>query len=231
MWICQTQLHRARWDSRPWNSEHFHWSPILFHPNNPSWHNWSSLHSRVQSNWVSHSFLFSAKAWLVCWGSWEWIWSSQTSWNTWPENAPPQVEASFAQFRRLMPDSGFPEILCQHIGELYVDGMDTPLFYMKVTRNLPHFNSEIIECRYDSDRMEWIFMWERTDKSLPNSYKLPIDHWAIRWTMPDEFHQFHLHGRCVICSDRITVINKLGCLILCTTERYPFVEMLKNKLE
>jgi mRNA-capping enzyme len=66
-----------------------------------------------------------------------------------------------------------PGMLGERIGALYVGGMDPPFSYMKVTKNLLRYNDKIIECRCD-ERMEWIFMRERTDKSFPNSYKTAV---------------------------------------------------------
>ena len=65
-------------------------------------------------------------------------------------------------------------MLRERKGELYVGGLDTPFSDMKVTKKLERYNGKIIECRYDSGRMEWIFMRERTDKSFPNSHKTAV---------------------------------------------------------
>jgi mRNA-capping enzyme len=59
-------------------------------------------------------------------------------------------------------------ILKSKVGCLFVGGLDHPFAYMKVNKTLKELNNKIIECKYQNS--QWVFMRERTDKSLPNSY-------------------------------------------------------------
>ncbi|GMS81928.1 hypothetical protein PENTCL1PPCAC_4103, partial [Pristionchus entomophagus] len=59
--------------------------------------------------------------------------------------------------------------LTQHIGFLYVQHSAEPVDQMKATRSLLPYDGKIIECKRENN--EWVFMRERTDKSLPNSLK------------------------------------------------------------
>lgn len=60
-------------------------------------------------------------------------------------------------------------LLPRKIGQLFVGGLDRPFSFMKATRALREFDQKIIECKLEQG--QWVFMRERTDKSLPNAYK------------------------------------------------------------
>ena len=89
-------------------------------------------------------------------------------------------------------------MLRERKGELYVGGLDTPFSDMKVTKKLERYNGKIIECRYDSGRMEWIFMRERTDKSFPNSYATADSVWNSILEPVNEQYLMHFISRNVI---------------------------------
>ncbi|CAJ0956615.1 unnamed protein product, partial [Mesorhabditis belari] len=55
-------------------------------------------------------------------------------------------------------------------GCLYVQHYDQAFANIKATKALQPYDGKIIECTRN-ERKEWVFMRERTDKSLPNSYK------------------------------------------------------------
>ncbi|VDP12627.1 unnamed protein product [Heligmosomoides polygyrus] len=59
--------------------------------------------------------------------------------------------------------------LPQHIGYLYVQHANEPMATMKATKKLLPYDNKIIECTFENG--QWVFMRERTDKSLPNSLK------------------------------------------------------------
>ncbi|VDM64584.1 unnamed protein product [Angiostrongylus costaricensis] len=62
--------------------------------------------------------------------------------------------------------------LPQHIGYLYVQNSNEPMATMKATKKLLPYDNKIIECTFEVRlNGQWIFMRERTDKSLPNSLK------------------------------------------------------------
>lgn len=56
------------------------------------------------------------------------------------------------------------------IGRLYVGGLKDPFGEIKLNKELRELSNKIIECTWDSQKREWIFMRERTDKSYPNGY-------------------------------------------------------------
>ena len=41
---------------------------------------------------------------------------------------------------------------------------------LQVTKDLKALNLKIIECSFDTETENWVFMRQRTDKSFPNSY-------------------------------------------------------------
>jgi mRNA-capping enzyme len=86
------------------------------------------------------------------------------------------------------------KLICQ----LYVGGMDTPMFIMKWTKSLNQYNGKIIECRFDSVYKEWVFMRERTDKSFPNSYTTAVSVWNSILEPVDEQYLMHYISRNVI---------------------------------
>lgn len=63
-------------------------------------------------------------------------------------------------------------ILKRKIGLLYVGQLDAPFAQMKYTKDLKELDNKIIECKYEKNN--WVFMRERTDKSMPNSYDTAI---------------------------------------------------------
>ncbi|KAL6741945.1 hypothetical protein Aduo_015150 [Ancylostoma duodenale] len=69
------------------------------------------------------------------------------------------------QIRKVVKEGELP----QHIGYLYVQHANEPMATMKATKKLLPYDNKIIECTFDNG--QWIFMRERTDKSLPNSLK------------------------------------------------------------
>ncbi|KAJ1369188.1 hypothetical protein KIN20_030594 [Parelaphostrongylus tenuis] len=69
------------------------------------------------------------------------------------------------QIRKVVREGELP----QHIGYLYVQNSNEPMATMKATKKLLPYDNKIIECTFDNG--QWIFMRERTDKSLPNSLK------------------------------------------------------------
>ncbi|KJH53399.1 mRNA capping enzyme, catalytic domain protein [Dictyocaulus viviparus] len=69
------------------------------------------------------------------------------------------------QIRKVVKEGELP----QHIGYLYVQNSNEPMATMKATKKLLPYDNKIIECTFENG--QWIFMRERTDKSLPNSLK------------------------------------------------------------
>ena len=67
-----------------------------------------------------------------------------------------------------------PGMLRKQVGTLYVGGHDHPFDQMKVTKELKQYDNKIIECTYDMNARQWVFMRERTDKTFPNSYNTAI---------------------------------------------------------
>ena len=62
-------------------------------------------------------------------------------------------------------------MLPETVGMLYVGGMQTPFAQMtKLKREVRELHNRIVECTWDTERNEWSFMRERTDKSYPNAY-------------------------------------------------------------
>ncbi|XP_037938314.1 mRNA-capping enzyme-like [Teleopsis dalmanni] len=61
-------------------------------------------------------------------------------------------------------------ILPRKVGLLFVGGQDHPFGKMNVTKVMKDLDNKIIECTANSIG-QWEFMRERTDKTLPNSYK------------------------------------------------------------
>lgn len=55
------------------------------------------------------------------------------------------------------------------VGLLYVGQCQAPFGRMKSTKGIRHLDNKIVECKYEREVKEWIFMRERTDKSFPNS--------------------------------------------------------------
>jgi len=41
----------------------------------------------------------------------------------------------------------------------------------QVNKELRSYDNKIVECCYDADKKQWVFMRQRTDKSFPNSYQ------------------------------------------------------------
>ncbi|XP_077990812.1 mRNA-capping enzyme-like [Glandiceps talaboti] len=55
-------------------------------------------------------------------------------------------------------------------GYLYVGAREQPFSEIKpLTKEIKTYDNKIIECSFDSERRNWVFMRERTDKSFPNS--------------------------------------------------------------
>uniref|UniRef100_A0A7I4YXB1 mRNA-capping enzyme n=1 Tax=Haemonchus contortus TaxID=6289 RepID=A0A7I4YXB1_HAECO len=69
------------------------------------------------------------------------------------------------QIRKVVKEGELP----QHIGYLYVQHANEPMATMKATKKLLPYDNKIIECTFENG--QWVFMRERTDKSLPNSLK------------------------------------------------------------
>uniref|UniRef100_A0A915BLY8 mRNA-capping enzyme n=1 Tax=Parascaris univalens TaxID=6257 RepID=A0A915BLY8_PARUN len=67
------------------------------------------------------------------------------------------------QIRKVCREGELPE----HIGFLYVQHESRPMGEMKATKKLLPYDNKIIECTLQNGK--WVFMRERTDKSLPNS--------------------------------------------------------------
>jgi len=44
----------------------------------------------------------------------------------------------------------------------------------QVNKELRSYDNKIVECHYDADKKQWVFMRQRTDKSFPNSYHTAI---------------------------------------------------------
>lgn len=72
-------------------------------------------------------------------------------------------------FRLIIKKEDRPGWVEDYVGQLYVNGLDTPFSTIKVTKTLKNYNNKIIECRFDMEKRCWQFMRERTDKSFPNS--------------------------------------------------------------
>ncbi|XP_017487302.1 PREDICTED: mRNA-capping enzyme isoform X1 [Rhagoletis zephyria] len=60
-------------------------------------------------------------------------------------------------------------MLTEKVGLLYVGGFDQPFGKIKYTKALKDLDNKIIECSVNPQGL-WIFMRERTDKLLPNSF-------------------------------------------------------------
>lgn len=60
-------------------------------------------------------------------------------------------------------------MLTEKVGLLYVGGCEQPFGKLKYTKALKDLDNKIIECSVNPQGL-WIFMRERTDKLLPNSY-------------------------------------------------------------
>uniref|UniRef100_A0A158QR87 mRNA-capping enzyme n=1 Tax=Haemonchus placei TaxID=6290 RepID=A0A158QR87_HAEPC len=87
------------------------------------------------------------------------------------------------QIRKVVKEGELP----QHIGYLYVQHANEPMATMKATKKLLPYDNKIIECTFEENFLsllmpffhcltdfqngQWVFMRERTDKSLPNSLK------------------------------------------------------------
>lgn len=69
------------------------------------------------------------------------------------------------QIKKVVKEGELP----QHIGYLYVQHANEPMATMKATKKLLPYDNKIIECTFENG--QWVFMRERTDKSLPNSLK------------------------------------------------------------
>ncbi|GMR59708.1 hypothetical protein PMAYCL1PPCAC_29903, partial [Pristionchus mayeri] len=69
------------------------------------------------------------------------------------------------QIRKVTKEGELP----QWIGFLYVQHSTDPVDQMKATKSLQPYDGKIIECKRENN--QWVFMRERTDKSLPNSLK------------------------------------------------------------
>jgi len=41
----------------------------------------------------------------------------------------------------------------------------------QATKELRSYDNKIVECHYDAEKKQWVFMRQRTDKSFPNSYQ------------------------------------------------------------
>uniref|UniRef100_A0A0M3K246 mRNA guanylyltransferase n=1 Tax=Anisakis simplex TaxID=6269 RepID=A0A0M3K246_ANISI len=67
------------------------------------------------------------------------------------------------QIRKVCKEGELPE----HIGFLYVQHESRPMGEIKATKKLLPYNNKIVECTLQNGK--WVFMRERTDKSLPNS--------------------------------------------------------------
>lgn len=85
---------------------------------------------------------------------------------------PPSLNSVDFRLKIIVDDR--PGMLRKQVGTLYVGGHDHPFDQMKVTRELKQYDNKIIECSYDMNTRQWLFMRERTDKSFPNSYKTAI---------------------------------------------------------
>ena len=101
-------------------------------------------------------------------------------------------------FRLKVAIQDLPGMLPKRICGLYVGGMDTPMFIMKWTKSLMQYNGKIIECLFDSDNKEWVFMRERTDKSFPNSYATADSVWNSILEPVNEQYLMHFISRNVI---------------------------------
>jgi mRNA-capping enzyme len=91
-----------------------------------------------------------------------------------------------------------PGMVNKRVWGLYVGGMDMPFRTMKWTKSLTQYNGKIIECRFDSDLQEWVFMRERTDKSFPNSYTTADSVWKSIHEPVNEQDLMNLISRNVI---------------------------------
>ncbi|TRY71531.1 hypothetical protein TCAL_09599 [Tigriopus californicus] len=74
-------------------------------------------------------------------------------------------------FKLVVQKDSRPGMLPTTIGLLYVGGLNVPFGEMKrLKKEVRELNHKIIECTWDAERKEWVFMRERTDKSYPNSF-------------------------------------------------------------
>jgi len=50
-----------------------------------------------------------------------------------------------------------------------------------VNKELRAYDNKIVECHYDPDKKQWVFMRQRTDKSFPNSYQTAMGSYRYHW--------------------------------------------------
>lgn len=79
-------------------------------------------------------------------------------------------ELNSVDFRlKIVTESG-RGIVPKKVGVLFVGGHDAPFDKIAVSRTLKELDNKIIECTVNKQG-QWVFLRERTDKTLPNSYK------------------------------------------------------------
>uniref|UniRef100_D3TNV7 mRNA-capping enzyme n=1 Tax=Glossina morsitans morsitans TaxID=37546 RepID=D3TNV7_GLOMM len=79
------------------------------------------------------------------------------------------LEMNSIDFRLKIVEKCLPGMLPEKHALLYVGGRDEPVGMLESTKVPKSLNNKIIECSL-SPEGKWVFMRERTDKTLPNSY-------------------------------------------------------------
>jgi len=46
--------------------------------------------------------------------------------------------------------------------------------HWQANKELRSYDNKIVECHYDADKKQWVFLRQRTDKSFPNSYQTAV---------------------------------------------------------
>lgn len=77
-------------------------------------------------------------------------------------------------FRLVIKEVQATGCLKESRGLLYVNHMKEPFAEMPVSNALKKLNKKIIECKFDQNKRQWVFMRERTDKSFPNAYTTAV---------------------------------------------------------
>lgn len=80
---------------------------------------------------------------------------------------PPSLNS--VDFRLKIGKESGEGIVTKTRGYLHVGGLDSPFTEIKLTKDIKQYNNKIIECSWDAQNKQWVFMRERTDKSFPNS--------------------------------------------------------------
>ena len=69
--------------------------------------------------------------------------------------------------------------LLMHVAALYLTLLMWEYFCWQANKELRSYDNKIVECYYDADKKQWVFMRQRTDKSFPNSYQTAIGMFSL----------------------------------------------------